>query len=201
MLKSIFTALGVTNAKNTDEKMTIKKMIVAQAVGGAVFSVFGGQHLVILITTAPVVIFTKIIKSISGDFEDDFLALYWLVFSGLRDNYVRSIILFFSASGLFNTLFLVIYSCTNCCYLMKFCYRSVDEVFGVFISIAFLVDAILSCIDIFNDHYCTDKTVAEDAPICGKVSHCFPYLLKQLGFDSNTTVNQILTRHIISKTM
>ena len=59
----------------------------------------------------------------------------------------------FSVSGLFNSFFLAIYSCTNCCYLMKFCYRSVDEVFGVFISIAFVIDAIKSCKHIHDDYY------------------------------------------------
>ncbi|XP_063729529.1 LOW QUALITY PROTEIN: solute carrier family 4 member 11-like [Symsagittifera roscoffensis] len=127
-------ALGVTNKSNTDGAMTIKKMIVAQGIGGAIFSFFGGQHLVILITTAPVVIFTLIIKEISEDLGDDFFTLYCV-------------------SGLFNSFFLAIYSCTNCCYLMKFCYRSVDEVFGVFISIAFVIDAIKSCKHIHDDYY------------------------------------------------
>ena len=75
----MLTALGVTNDENTDSKMTIKKMIIAQVLGGAIYSFFGGQHLVILVTTAPVVIFTYIIKSISDDLDQDFYAMYWSV--------------------------------------------------------------------------------------------------------------------------
>ena len=53
-------------------------MVVAQGIGGGIFALFGGQHLVILITTAPVVIFTYIIKEISDDLGDDFFTMYWL---------------------------------------------------------------------------------------------------------------------------
>jgi sodium borate transporter 11 len=131
-------ALGVTNYANTDGMMTIKRMIYAQALGGLIFAVIGGQALVIVISTAPVIIFTLIIKNISDDIDEDFFQMY-------------------AASGLCNSIFLILYSVLNACNLMKYAYRSVDEIFGVFISLAFTYDAVKSMIHIFQESYCETK--------------------------------------------
>ena len=47
----------------------------------------------------------------------------------------------FAMTGLWNSFFLIIYSLLNASYLMKWSTRSTEEIFALFISIAFTVDA------------------------------------------------------------
>lgn len=57
-----------------------------------------------------------------NDYEFNFLAMY-------------------AAVGLWNGFFLIIYSMFGFSKLMKYCTRSTEEVFALFIAIAFVVDA------------------------------------------------------------
>ncbi|XP_043218672.1 sodium bicarbonate transporter-like protein 11 [Amphibalanus amphitrite] len=52
-------AFGVLNDHNTDGKIDVKKVIIGQAAGGLFFFVFGGQPLMVLLTTAPLAIYIK----------------------------------------------------------------------------------------------------------------------------------------------
>lgn len=63
-----------------------------------------------------------VIYNICEDFQLDFHAMYACV-------------------GLWNTFFLVLYAVFDLSKLMKWCTRSTEEIFSLFISIAFAVDA------------------------------------------------------------
>ena len=63
-----------------------------------------------------------VIYNICEDFQLDFYAMYACV-------------------GLWNTFFLVLYAVFDVSKLMKWCTRSTEEIFSLFISIAFAVDA------------------------------------------------------------
>ncbi|EFP07596.1 CRE-ABTS-3 protein [Caenorhabditis remanei] len=116
-------AFGVLNDDNTKGAINVRKVIIAQAIGGIFFSLFGGQPMIILLTTVPLAIYIKVIFKISQELGYDFLAMYACV-------------------GLFCQMFLILYSATELCSLMKFATRSAEEMFSLFIAIAFTVESI-----------------------------------------------------------
>ena len=78
--------------------------MVGQTFGALIFAVLSGQPLVVVMTTAPLALFIKIIYSIAEEFEIDFLAFY-------------------GAIGLWNSFFLFLYSFFNMSVLMKYSSR------------------------------------------------------------------------------
>uniref|UniRef100_A0A158P5U7 Sodium bicarbonate transporter-like protein 11 n=1 Tax=Angiostrongylus cantonensis TaxID=6313 RepID=A0A158P5U7_ANGCA len=116
-------AFGVLNDDNTNGGINVRKVIIAQAIGGIFFSLFGGQPMIILLTTVPLAIYIKVIYKISEELGYDFFAMYACV-------------------GLFCQMFLVLYSATELCSLMKLATRSAEEMFSLFIAIAFTVESI-----------------------------------------------------------
>ncbi|GMT14038.1 hypothetical protein PFISCL1PPCAC_5335, partial [Pristionchus fissidentatus] len=116
-------AFGVLNDDNTEGKINVKKIIFAQAIGGIFFSLFGGQPMIILLTTVPLAIYIKVIFKISTELGYDFYAMYACV-------------------GLFCSMFLVLYAATEMCSLMKMATRSAEEMFSLFMAIAFTVESL-----------------------------------------------------------
>ena len=113
-------------------------MIVGQTFGALIFAIFAGQPLVVVMTTAPLALFIKIIYSIASDFGVPFLPFY-------------------AAIGLWNTFFLFLYSVFNMSVLMKFSSRSTEEIFSNFITIAFIKDSTTSMVKTFNQHYWSEN--------------------------------------------
>ncbi|XP_037071831.1 sodium bicarbonate transporter-like protein 11 [Pollicipes pollicipes] len=112
----------------------VKKVIIGQTLGGLFFFVFGGQPLMVLLTTAPLAIYIKIIKNICDDFELDFFSMYCAV-------------------GLWNSFFIILYSVFDVSRLMRWSTRSTEEIFALFISIAFCVDATRDTVHNFQRNY------------------------------------------------
>ncbi|XP_070563551.1 solute carrier family 4 member 11-like isoform X2 [Ptychodera flava] len=139
-------AFGVLNDKNTHGMIDVKKVIFSQAVGGLFFSLFGGQPLIILLTTAPLALYIKIIYSVAEDFDLDFFSVYACV-------------------GIWNSCFLILYSLTGASKLMKWSTRSTEEIFAVFIAIAFCVDALKELAHDFQQNY-NSAACACDSPSC-----------------------------------
>ena len=130
-------ALGVLNSYNTNGKISVQQVMVGQTIGALVFAIFAGQPLVVVMTTAPLALFIKIIYLIAADFEIDFLAFYAMI-------------------GIWNTFFLTLYSCFNMSILMKYSSRSTEEIFSNFITIAFITDSTKNMVKTFNKHYWAD---------------------------------------------
>lgn len=104
-------ALGVLYYNNTggpdnEGKIDVKKVIYSQTISGLVFAIFGGQPMVILLTTAPLAIYTKVIYNICEDWKLDFVGM-------------------FACTGLWNSFFLLIYAFTDASKLMKWFTRFV----------------------------------------------------------------------------
>nr|AKN21411.1 slc4a-5 [Schmidtea mediterranea] len=127
-------AFGVLNGNNTDRKIDVKRVIISQAIGGLVFGILGGQPLIVMLTTAPLALYTKIIFTISTEYKIDFSAM-------------------FACTGIFNAVYLMIYSLTDMCKLMKWSTKSTEEVFAFFVAIAFTVDASKDVYKEFAQHY------------------------------------------------
>ncbi|CAL1530346.1 unnamed protein product [Lymnaea stagnalis] len=127
-------AFGMLNSNNTNGAIGIKKILFSQMFGGVLFALFGGQPLIIFLTTSPLALFTKIIYNISQEYDLDFQALFTCV-------------------GLWNSGFLILYSLCGLSKFMKWSSRSTEDIFSLFISCAFSIDAIRDCLADFSTNY------------------------------------------------
>ncbi|XP_036006504.1 sodium bicarbonate transporter-like protein 11 isoform X4 [Fundulus heteroclitus] len=127
-------AFGSLNDESTRGEIDVRKTIIGQSIGGVVYSLFAGSPLVIPLTTAPLAIFISVIRGICDDYNLDFPAFYACI-------------------GLWNCLFLILGGIFNVSLLMKLFKRSTEEVIALFISIAFVVDAVKGTVKIFQRYY------------------------------------------------
>ncbi|KAM7417310.1 hypothetical protein PAMA_017124 [Pampus argenteus] len=127
-------AFGSLNDESTRGEIDVQKTIVGQSIGGVIYSLFAGSPLVIPLTTAPLAIFISVIRGICDDYNLDFDAFYACI-------------------GLWNSLFLILGGLFNVSLLMKLFKRSTEEVIALFISIAFVGDAVKGTIKIFQHFY------------------------------------------------
>lgn len=127
-------AFGSLNDESTRGEIDVQKTIVGQSIGGVIYSLFAGSPLVIPLTTAPLAIFISVIRGICDDYDLDFEAFYACI-------------------GLWNSLFLILGGLFNVSLLMKLFKRSTEEVIALFISVAFVGDAVKGTIKIFQSYY------------------------------------------------
>ncbi|KAM4555924.1 solute carrier family 4 member 11-like isoform 2-T2 [Odontesthes bonariensis] len=127
-------AFGSLNDESTRGEIDVQKTIVGQSIGGVIYSLFAGSPLVIPLTTAPLAIFISVIRGICDDYDLDFDTFYACI-------------------GLWNSLFLILGGLFNVSLLMKLFKRSTEEVIALFISIAFVGDAVKGTVKIFEHFY------------------------------------------------
>ncbi|XP_027857401.1 solute carrier family 4 member 11 isoform X5 [Xiphophorus couchianus] len=143
-------AFGSLNDESTRGEIDVRKTIIGQSIGGVIYSLFAGSPLVIPLTTAPLAIFISVIRGICDDYNLDFPAFYACI-------------------GLWNCLFLILGGIFNVSLLMKLFKRSTEEVIALFISIAFVVDAVKGTVKIFQRYYHApglENRSLEDLPQC-----------------------------------
>ncbi|XP_066574450.1 solute carrier family 4 member 11 isoform X2 [Amia ocellicauda] len=131
-------AFGSLNDESTRGEIDVQKTIIGQSIGGVVYSLFAGSPLVVPLTTAPLAIFISVIRGICDDYNLNFPAFYACI-------------------GLWNSLFLILGGIFNVSLLMKLFKRSTEEIIALFISIAFLGDALKGTIKIFHKYYHTPQ--------------------------------------------
>jgi len=164
-------AFGNLQNDNTHGDINVEKVLVGQVLGGLIFSIFSGQPLVVVMTTAPLVLFTKIILLVADQNGFSFLP-------------------FFAMVGIWNSFFLLIYAVFNLSVFMKFSSRATEETFGNFISIALTVDAMKHLATSFDDNYNNE--------VCDKIdSHQMSPIIHD--HDHNDTVVPLVLGHNISK--
>ncbi|CAL8263702.1 unnamed protein product [Lota lota] len=127
-------AFGSLNDESTRGEINVQKTIVGQSIGGVIYALFAGSPLVIPLTTAPLAIFISVIRGICDDYTIDFEAFYACI-------------------GLWNSWFLILGGLFNVSLLMKLFKRSTEEVIALFISIAFVGDAVKGTVKIFKTFY------------------------------------------------
>ncbi len=86
-----------------------------------IFAIFGGQPLTILLTTAPISLYIRIVYGVCELNKLDFSAMYAWV-------------------GLWTCFFLIMYSIFNLSVLMRFSTKFTEETFALFITVAFSYD-------------------------------------------------------------
>ncbi|XP_013396619.1 sodium bicarbonate transporter-like protein 11 [Lingula anatina] len=127
-------AFSEVNHKSTHGAMAVKDHIIAQTIAGMVFSLFGGQPMMIIMTTAPISLFIIIIDQVAESYGVDFPAMY-------------------SCVGLFNALFLILYAVFDVSQLAHWSTRSTEEITAVFVSAAFIFDAGKDIVYNFDVYY------------------------------------------------
>ncbi|XP_072524373.1 solute carrier family 4 member 11-like isoform X2 [Salminus brasiliensis] len=127
-------AFGSLNDESTRGEIDVQKTIVGQSIGGVIYSLLAGSPMVIPLTTAPLAIFISVIRGICDDYDLDFPAFYACI-------------------GLWNSLFLILGGIFNVSLFMKLFKRSTEEVIALFISVAFVGDAVKGTIKIFHKYY------------------------------------------------
>lgn len=162
-------AFGNLQEDNTDGRINVEKIMYSQVFGGLLFALFAGQPLVVVMTTAPLVLFTQIILAIANNFNFSFIPFYAMV-------------------GLWNSFFLIIYALFNLSFIMKYCTRSTEEIFSNFISIALTADALTHLVKSFKESYipCQDKVNSTLNSTLSNNNVCEPqvsllYLILMLG--------------------
>ncbi|KAI1720438.1 HCO3- transporter family domain-containing protein [Ditylenchus destructor] len=124
-------ALGMLNDTNTNGKINVNKEILSQWIGGLFFGLFGGQLFLIMLSTAPISIYITVIQQISVSTGYDFFKLYTLI-------------------GLWCAFFLAVFAVCEASVIMKFARRSLEELFGLFIALALLFEAMKALFETFD---------------------------------------------------
>ncbi|XP_028657284.1 sodium bicarbonate transporter-like protein 11 isoform X3 [Erpetoichthys calabaricus] len=127
-------AFGSLNDETTEGEIDVPKTIFGQCIGGVIYSLFSGCPLAIPLTTAPLALFTSVIKGISDDYDLNFPAFYACI-------------------GLWSSLFLIFGAVFNLSLLTKLFKRSTEEVIAMFISVTFVYDAVKGTTKIFDRYY------------------------------------------------
>ncbi len=123
---------GGVMAVQTDHHIGAVEMITATAASGIVFALLGGQPLILLGGTGPLLIFTAILYQLCGDFEIPFLPAYLWV-------------------GVWTAGLLLLLAATDASFLMRYLTRFTDEIFAALISLIFAYEAVKALILVFRD--------------------------------------------------
>lgn len=116
-------AFGALASINTKGLIDERRTLWGQVIGGLIWTVFSGQPMLVIATTALVSLYSKVVFDMSNNLDADFYTVYACV-------------------GLWNTFFIFIYSFFGISNWVRFSTRSVEEIFTMFITACFLVDAI-----------------------------------------------------------
>lgn len=101
------------------------EMLLITAVGGIIFSLLGGQPLLVLGGTGPHLVFTAVLYELCQQMQIPFLPTYAWV-------------------GCWSALFLIILSVTDASCLLRYFTRFTDEIFAVLISVIFIKESLTS---------------------------------------------------------
>ena len=76
----------------------------------------------------------------------------------------------YTSVGLWNAVYVILYAITNATKLMKYSTRSTEEIFALFICIAFTVDAVKDAVKDFQKNYLTADCQQFDALVTANIS-------------------------------
>ncbi|XP_030621318.1 sodium bicarbonate transporter-like protein 11 [Chanos chanos] len=156
-------AFGSLNDESTRGEIDVQRTIIGQSIGGIIYSIFSGSPLVIPLTTAPLAIFISVIRGICDDYDLDFAAYYACI-------------------GLWCGLFLILGGIFNVSLFIRLLKRSTEEIFALFIAIAFVGDAVKGTVKIFEKYY-HDPTIVNGST---EELHRLSELLQKAGNSTET---------------
>ncbi len=127
-------ALGESFAAGTQGAIAIQQVLWMQLVAGCSFALIGGQPLVIVMTTAPFALFTRVLYGIAQSLGVPFLPLYaW--------------------TGIFCACYSVVVAVFNLSFLIRYFTLFTEETFALFIAASFLFSSVAACVQFFNVSY------------------------------------------------
>uniref|UniRef100_A0A8C0Y3L2 Anion exchange protein n=1 Tax=Cyprinus carpio carpio TaxID=630221 RepID=A0A8C0Y3L2_CYPCA len=115
----------------TDNYQGVMESFLGTALAGTVFCLFGGQPLIILSSTGPILIFEKLLYEFSINNDIDYMEIRLWV-------------------GLHSCLQCLILVATDASYIIKYMTRFTEEGFSSLISFIFISDALKKMMSIFN---------------------------------------------------
>ncbi|KAI2660276.1 Electrogenic sodium bicarbonate cotransporter 4 [Labeo rohita] len=117
--------------KKIKKRLSYGLTFLGTALAGAVFCLFGGQPLIILSSTGPILIFEKLLYEFSINNDIDYMEIrLWI--------------------GLHSCLQCLILVATDASYIIKYMTRFTEEGFSSLISFIFISDALKKMMSIFN---------------------------------------------------
>ncbi|CAD5224478.1 unnamed protein product [Bursaphelenchus okinawaensis] len=141
-------ALGMLNDLNTNGKINVKKEILSQVIGGLWFGLFGGQLFLVMLSTAPISIYIEVIQQLSNQYHLDFFKVYTM-------------------TGIWCSIFLIIAATFEFSKVMKYARRSLEELFGLFISLALIIRSLKAMVSAIGHHfpYCIEDYGLGDSAV------------------------------------
>eukprot|EP01135_Chromosphaera_perkinsii_P003551 Nk52_evm9s248 gene=Nk52_evmTU9s248 len=128
-------AFGVLDYGNTGGLIGVEQVFYSQTIAGVAFALLGGQPMIVLLSTAPLSLYIKVIYNVALDNDISFTSLYAWV-------------------GIWNMIFLVLYAFSGISSLMRLSTQGSEEAFALFISVAFTYDSVKALVEEFEDNYC-----------------------------------------------
>jgi sodium borate transporter 11 len=127
-------ALGQEYSQVTSGIISIQQVMWMQLVGGVAFALLGGQPLLVVMTTAPMTLFAKVLFGIASLLGVPFLPLYgW--------------------TGLFAAIFILLIGVFNLSWLVRYLSLFTEEIFGMFISASFVFSTCVALVRVFSKWY------------------------------------------------
>ncbi|KTG06597.1 hypothetical protein cypCar_00017586 [Cyprinus carpio] len=155
----------------TDNYQGVMESFLGTALAGVVFCLFGGQPLIILSSTGPILIFEKLLYEFSINNDIDYMEIrLWI--------------------GLHSCLQCLILVATDASYIIKYMTRFTEEGFSSLISFIFISDALKKMMSIFNYYpinrdfkpdYITSYRCDCQAPDQGLVFSIFIFLFSSVN--------------------
>ena len=125
-------ATGALNALFTNGQIGVYQLLMSEIIGGLAWTFLAGQPLVIISNSMVVAVYNKVIYDLAQNIEVDFLSLY-------------------ACTGLWSSLFLILYAFFNLSNIIKNLKRSIKEIYTCFVVLAFIKGAIGNTEKDFNE--------------------------------------------------
>lgn len=125
-------AFGALDSKHTNQQIGVIETIISQAMAGLVFSIFAGQPLTIVMTTAPLTVFIDVLFRWCKALNIPFLPFYaW--------------------TGFWTAIILLVLVATDACFVMKYCGHFTEEIFAMLIAALFVGEYVKPLIKIVRE--------------------------------------------------
>lgn len=145
-LTPIITFGGLMGTK-TGKNMAAMEQILAGGIGGVLFSVFGGQPLIILGATGPMLVFEEILYTFCDKFGLDYMPFrLWI--------------------GIWTMLYCFILVVTDASALVRYFTRFTEESFATLIALIFIVEGFKKLFHVLHDSPVTKGYITNHSCLC-----------------------------------
>ncbi|XP_047736067.1 anion exchange protein 3 isoform X2 [Hyalella azteca] len=124
---------GGLYALKTNKKIGVGETLISTCIGGAIISLFGGQPLLIIGATGPLMVFDMALYSLADSIGEEFLVMRtWI--------------------SIWQTVFVIIISAVEGVTVVKYITRFVEEIYATLVCVIFIYEAMEKLVYIFIAH-------------------------------------------------